>query len=297
MSLSHIHRNKAFRIGGVSLVHIYFQDDTEAHKWLQFVSVHPLGTELHSYIQFFSEKGIFVTLEERYLGDIHRLLSDVFYTFLIEEKLRDGLEQTIREKFLFEEQEEVDAILDIASSIVEGEMELGSSNGFKEAKAAIAEAIQVVLTEEKSFSFESIAMFRLKEFFESLEHYAGLAIDEYKLEQDYQSFIATLRDFLNKRQSQLPTIHLVHQESFSFFDASFRKLEKEDFQRMMDRRLLGGYPIYIDSTALAPLISIAPERLYVYTDDAEDGLIQTIRRVFEERTVIRSVQSFRRTLI
>ncbi|MGX2960828.1 sporulation protein YtxC [Peribacillus sp. JNUCC 23] len=277
------------------MVHIYFQDDTEAHKWLQFVSVHPLGAELHSYIQFISEKGIVVTLEERHLVDIHRLLSDVFYTFLIEEKLRDGLEQTIREKFLFEEQEEVDAILDIASSIVEGEMKADSSKEFKEAKAAIAEAIQVVLTEEKSFSFESIAMFRLKEFFEYLEHYAGLAIDEYKLEQDYQSFIATLRDFLNKRQSQLPIIHLVHQESFAFFDESFRKLEKEDFQRMMDRRLLGGYPIYIDSTALAPLISIAPERLYVYTDEAEDGLIQTIRRVFEERTVIRPVQSFRGT--
>ncbi|MFJ7974651.1 sporulation protein YtxC [Peribacillus sp. NPDC096379] len=277
------------------MVHIYFQDDTEAHKWLQFVSVHPLGAELHSYIQFISEKGIVVTLEERHLVDIHRLLSDVFYTFLIEEKLRDGLEQTIREKFLFEEQEEVDAILDIASSIVEGEMKADSSKEFKEAKAAIAEAIQVVLIEEKSFSFESIAMFRLKEFFEYLEHYAGLAIDEYKLEQDYQSFIATLRDFLNKRQSQLPIIHLVHQESFAFFDESFRKLEKEDFQRMMDRRLLGGYPIYIDSTALAPLISIAPERLYVYTDEAEDGLIQTIRRVFEERTVIRPVQSFRGT--
>lgn len=277
------------------MVHIYFQDDTEAHKWLQFVSVHPLGAELHSYIQFISEKGIVVTLEERHLVDIHRLLSDVFYTFLIEEKLRDGLEQTIREKFLFEEQEEVDAILDIATSIVEGEMKADSNKGFKEAKAAIAEAIQAVLIEEKSFSFESIAMFRLKEFFEYLDHYAGLAIDEYKLEQDYQSFIATLRDFLNKRQSQLTTIHLVHQESFAFFDESFRKLEKEDFQRMMDRRLLGGYPIYIDSTALAPLISIAPERLYVYTDEAEDGLIQTIRRVFEERTVIRPVQSFRGT--
>ncbi|MGE8078553.1 sporulation protein YtxC [Peribacillus loiseleuriae] len=279
------------------MVHIYFLDDIEARKWLQFVSVHPLGAELHSYIQFVSEEGIFITVEEQHLNDVHRLLSDVFYTFLVEEKLRDGLEQAIREKFLFEEQEEVEAILDIAASIVEGEMKLGSSNGFEEAKAAIAESIQVVLTEEKSFSFESIATFRLKGFFESLEHYAGLAIDEYKLEQDYQNFIATLRDFLNKRQSQLRTIHLVHQESFSFFDESFRKLEKEDLTRMMDRRLLGGYPIYIDSTALAPLISIAPERLYVYTDDAEDGLIQTIRRVFEERTIIRPIQSFSRTLI
>ncbi|MBA9025843.1 MULTISPECIES: putative sporulation protein YtxC [Bacillaceae] len=278
------------------MVHIYFQNDTEACKWLQFVSVHPLGAELHSYIQFVSEEGIIITVEERHLDDVHRLLSDVFYTFLVEEKVRDGLEHTIREKFLFEEQDEVDAILDIAASIVEGEMKVGSSAGFKEAKAAIAESIQDVLTEAKSFSFESIATFRLKGFFESLEHYAGLAIDEYKLEQDYQNFIATLRDFLNKRQSQLQTVHLVHQENFAFFDESYQRLEKDDFTRMMDRRLLGGYPIYIDSTALAPLISIAPERLYVYTDDAEDGLIQTIRRVFEERTIIRPVQSFSSTL-
>ncbi|MGG1686122.1 sporulation protein YtxC, partial [Pseudalkalibacillus sp. NRS-1564] len=39
----------------------------------------------------------------------------------------------------------------------------------------------------------------------------------------------------------------------------------------------------IDSEILFPLLLLAPEEVCIYTDDSDEGLVQTIRNVFEER--------------
>ena len=68
----------------------------------------------------------------------------------------------------------------------------------------------------------------------------------------------------------------MYRDAFHFYDHSFRKLERYEITDMIDRQLLlSKSSIYIDPVTLAPLLSIAPERLYIYTDDTEQGLIQT----------------------
>ena len=44
-----------------------------------------------------------------------------------------------------------------------------------------------------------------------------------------------------------------------------------------------GAPMYIDSHLLAPLISIAPETVELYTDKPEHMMSRTIQNVFQER--------------
>ncbi|GAJ99351.1 hypothetical protein JCM19055_2345 [Geomicrobium sp. JCM 19055] len=38
---------------------------------------------------------------------------------------------------------------------------------------------------------------------------------------------------------------------------------------------------------ISPIASVAPKRLYVYTD-CDDGVIQTLRNIFQERINLRS---------
>lgn len=278
------------------MVHIHFQSETEALKLLEYVSVHPLGTELIEYIHFQPEQGLFVTMKDKYARKILALLSDVFYSFLLEDKLLAWLESILRDKFYYRENEEINAIIEIACSIMEGEEKGDKRQIFEHEKKIIHEGLQSFLDERISFSFDSFATFRLKSFYESLVPYVEAAIDEYKLEQDYQNFIATLRDFLYKRESKMEVIHLLHHNGFHFFDERFKKLDKSEIFKMVDRKLLAENPIYIDSTALAPLISIAPKHLFLYTDELEDGLVLTISRIFEERTAIQSVSLFNSNL-
>ena len=119
---------------------------------------------------------------------------------------------------------------------------------------------------------------------ERLQHYVELAIDEYKLEQEYQNFVQMLRDCVASKQPKLSVIHLVHQPpSFLFFDEKLCEITAGELKQLIDRNLIISQPMYIDSSLLAPLVSISPNIIYLYTDHEDDGMIQTIQNVFQER--------------
>ncbi|WP_158555871.1 sporulation protein YtxC [Peribacillus glennii] len=277
------------------MVYIHFQSETEALKLLEYVSVHPLGTELDEYIHFKPEHGLIITVKDNNLPNLLSLLSDVFYAFLLEAKLPAWLESILRNKFFYREHEEIDAIIEIACSILDDGQDGDRLRVFEQEKTIIYEGLRTFFADRISFSFDSFATFRLKSFYDSLIAHVESAIDEYKFEQDYQSFIAALRDFLFKQESKMESLHLLHHNGFSFFDDNYRRLDKREIFKLIDRKLLSQNPVYVDRAVLAPLISIAPAHLFLYTDVLEDGLVQTITRIFEERTIIRPLTAFGQT--
>ncbi len=54
----------------------------------------------------------------------------------------------------------------------------------------------------------------------------------------------------------------------------------------MDRQLLANHPVYVDSAVIAPLLSIAPEKIFLYTNEEEEALVRTLRNIFEERIAV-----------
>lgn len=273
---------------------ISFQNDSEALKLLDFVSVHPLGAEFRPYIRFLPQQGMHVDMTESSGEKWLILLRDSFHSFLLEEKTLSVLEQIIVGKFFYREREEIEAIIEIASSIIEGERSANGDAAFRTEKRSIEQGLQSILEGRVSFSFDSFTTFRLKSFQHSLEKYVVKAIDEYKLEQDYQNFIATLRDCLFGQEPKLTKLHLVNRDGFHFYDQGFTKLDRPRINSLIDRRLLAKSSLFLDTVILAPLLSIAPVNLYIYTDDKEEGLIQTISRIFEERATVLPLSSFSR---
>ncbi|MGE7758940.1 sporulation protein YtxC [Peribacillus sp. NPDC097895] len=271
---------------------ILFQNDSEALKLLNFVSVHPLGAEFRPYIQFLPQQGMHMDMTKSSGDKWLILLRDAFHSFLLEEKTLPILEQIIVGKFFYREREEIEAILEIASSIIEGERAKNEEKTFSTEKRSIEVGLQSILEGQVSFSFDSFTTFRLKSFQHSLEKYVVKAIDEYKLEQDYQNFIATLRDCLHGQESKLRKLHLVNCDGFQFYDQEYSKLDRPKINSLIDRRLLAKSSLFLDTVILAPLLSIAPENLCIYTDDKEEGLIQTISRIFEERATVLPLSSF-----
>lgn len=58
---------------------------------------------------------------------------------------------------------------------------------------------------------------------------------------------------------------------------------------MIDRKLLFNHPVYVDSATIAPLLSIAPATIFLYTEEPDQPLIRTIVNIFEERVSIKPV--------
>jgi putative sporulation protein YtxC len=223
-------------------------------------------------------------------------VKNAFYEFIIKIKRDDWFREMLKERYYYEDPEEQQQIIEIIYSVLEGQrVELALLLKEKNEEPKIKQAVDEVFINHVSFSFDSFYKFRLRPYLEMLESYVEISIDEYKMEQEYQMFVQTLREFLADREPKIETLHLLFDEEITFYNAQFEEIKRGELTRMIDRKLLFNHPIYVDSASIAPLLSIAPTTILIYTNDCEAPLVRTIKNIFEERVTIKSYDGLRNT--
>ncbi|MEH7248780.1 putative sporulation protein YtxC [Neobacillus niacini] len=255
---------------------------------------------LLEYLRFNPNNQDILLLEDRHIVKISEnkveveAVKDAFYQFIVKIKLDDWFRAILQQQYYYEDLEEQQHIMEIIYSVLEGQRKdlaiLIKENGDV---SKIREVIDEIFQEHVSFSFDSFLKFRMRPYFKMLESYVEISIDEYKMEQEYQIFIHTLRDFLSGREPKMDTLHLLFDEEITFFDEQFMEIKRGDLVRMIDRKLLFNHPVYVDSASIAPLLSIAPKRILLYTKTPEEPLVRTIKNIFEERVTIKTYKGLR----
>lgn len=242
---------------------------------------------------FQNQKQYFLSIDINLLSNTD--IQEGFIQFILLKKRLDWVRDILNEYFYYKEESEQNNILDIVIEMFNGEREeLTNIIGVINDEEMIQEAVFSLLEQHESVSFDSLLKFRLKAYFERLIHYVEMAIDEYKMEQEYQVFVQMLRDYLAKREPKMKIVRIYFEGYGKFFDEHFKEITKKDMNELMDRRLLTNHPVYIDSVTIAPLLSIAPTTIYVYIDSEENGLIRTLRNIFEERIILLKKEQFAR---
>ncbi len=72
-----------------------------------------------------------------------------------------------------------------------------------------------------------------------------MAIDEYKMEQDYQVYIQMLRDYIYKRERKKKVVHIYMEKCSVFYDKDFQKISSDVLTNLLDKRLLTNHPTII----------------------------------------------------
>lgn len=276
------------------MIEIIFQNIGDAKRFHHFLQMSLLSSDLrnHDILLFEDQHKVSVKME-RVNQEHMSLVKKSFYHFIIEIKQNDWFRMILEDHYYYKDPEEQEQILDIIQSILEGNrIELVNVIDDLEQDQRLEEVIDRMFSENVSFSFDSFVRFRMRPFMEQLEKYVEVSIDEYKMEQDYQMFIQTLRDFLAGRKTKFSHLHLLMDDEVCFYDDQLYEIKRADLIKMIDRKLLSNHPVYVDSVTIAPLLSIAPSVIYLYTDDLEQPLVRTIRNIFEERVVVKSMNSF-----
>ncbi|ARA98848.1 putative sporulation protein YtxC [Geobacillus thermodenitrificans] len=277
------------------MIEIHFDEASEAEKlfWLLNKRKQDACPLFHAAYDGCKTVAVYIHGEEKHVLEEHIIPAmTAFVRRVVEDRL---LLSIISDVFYFRDVEEQQQILALAHSFLEGERRDYRKGGEFAASRAVLlrSAFASFLRDGLSFSFSSFVTFRLKSYMERLQHYVELAIDEYKLEQEYQNFVQMLRDCLATRTPQWPRLYLVHDPPhFLFYDSSRRELSMAEVKQMIDRHLVFSQPMYIDSSVLAPLISLAPAEIELYTDHPDDGMVQTMQNVFQERLRLRRRADF-----
>ncbi|MGM0903416.1 MAG: putative sporulation protein YtxC [Bacillota bacterium] len=276
------------------MIEIIFQKDHDARRMYGHIIGQLPEVQLENgIIQIDKDRKIIKILTKNMPKTAFHTIKESVYEFIALKKRDDWFREILSERFFYTDPNEQEQILEIIYSVIEGSREdLANFLQETDEKKYVFQAIDEFFKGSVSFSFDSFVVFRLKPFFDKLQNYVEVAIDEYKLEQEYQMFVQTLREFLLGRPAQQETIHLILDEETAFYNNDFIEMKRNELIKGIDRKLLGNHPIYVDSVTIAPLLSMAPSNIYLYTNQPEQPLIRTLRNIFEERVKISPVTAF-----
>ncbi|MGG3469697.1 putative sporulation protein YtxC [Neobacillus pocheonensis] len=278
------------------MVEIIFQSKMDAMKFYNHL-LKCLNNKLDSEnILLFEDRHIVKILNGFFSDDFFSKVKSAFFEFITIIKRDDWFCDILKDHYFYEDQEEQQQILEIIYSVLEGQRE-EIKGLLKETveEPNIRAAIDHIFQDNVSFSIDSLLKFRLRSYLQLLETYVEIAIDEYKMEQEYQMFVHMLRGFLANREPKMEILHILFDDEITFYNEQLVEMKRGELTRMIDRKLLVNHPVYVDSASIAPLLSIAPTSIFIYTKNADEPLVRTIKNIFEERVSIHSYEVLRET--
>jgi len=275
--------------GGFGLFFLYMQRERDRDFVLNYVKTHENNAD---WIEK-NQSGLAARFPDDRKERAIQLLRDGIKALILEKKRTEWWMGMLEEEFFYKDPSEQMEIINIAHSIADGKRDdLPLDREWSGTNQRLEEALAELIGRNLTFSLEAFIQFRLRSYREKMGAILEAAIDEYKLEQDYQMFLQYLRDFLKGRRPLMTRVHILDGDQCKFFDEWFRPIPTEELERYIDRKLLSSHPVYVDSTTIAPLISIAPEEIYYYTRNQEKGIVKTLKNIFEEKLKICSPESF-----
>lgn len=226
---------------------------------------------------------------------IQPMLSRVFADYILATFERTWLHEILTDTFYYEDEDEMTAIVSLFYLIMNGKRaDLPNAKSIPSRQGLIEDAVNSLLEDsfkkELSFSFDSFLKFRMKEYRECIATYIEMAIDEYKLEQDYQSFIENLRSFLVRKKPMMSVLHIVYTNKPVFYDERFRLIHEEQITKAMNNTSFFSHQSLMEPTLLQPLLTFAPKEVILYADNDVTGLLYTLKNIFQERLSIRSLK-------
>ncbi|MGG0236983.1 putative sporulation protein YtxC [Bacillus rhizoplanae] len=243
------------------------------------------------------EQMVIVHIPIQELCYIDRVVIPVLVQYIINTKQDEWISDILKEKFYYEEREERIQILHMAHSILNGKRKgLNDAPSKQRGKELVVSSLRGWMHDEMSFSFEAYIRFRLRKYNEFLYRTTEMAIDEYKLEQEYQMFVETLRQQVSSRKSRLSCLHLVFDDSFIFYDEKGARLKQDKLVQYIEEELLSQKGLYIDPNIMAPLLSISPKTIHLYTKEQDHNMIVTIQNVFQERVQLYALHEFEKNV-
>ncbi|UCZ52240.1 putative sporulation protein YtxC [Bacillus shivajii] len=219
-------------------------------------------------------------------------VASVLTNVTIKEKLPLWLRDWVKEGFYYEDPYEVEAIVEYAKQLfLKGSNEVPLKVSFKKWQHGIYKLYDQFIYHSLQFSFDSFLRFRLREKKEELVEVVEKAIDEYKLEHDYQVMVASCRDYLQAHEPRIHTIHLLLDQSIAMYDNHGRQITEDELRKWCSNEISFEAPLPFSEWVISPTVSLAPKKLIIYPNHNYEGLLQTLFSIFEERIEIRSEEN------
>lgn len=275
--------------GGNRVIEIFFNEPIDAAYVYDRLQKRLKNQSRPYFLRKHKMNTILITFPQNTEELIKSILVPTLVQFILLQKEDKWIQSILHTSFFYEEVEQ-QQIIPIAQSLLRGtRRSVPNQKKIRKSKQLITNAIIQYVKDGISFSFDSFITFRLKEYNKQLAYVCEIAIDEYKLENEYQNLIENLRQQVLKSDSLIPNVHIVYDGKFSVYDHLLLPISKEllkEYGKGVKNRE------YIDNELIVPLAAIAPKIIHLYTATVDLALIVTLQNIFQERVHIHTLQDF-----
>jgi putative sporulation protein YtxC len=267
------------------LLTILFEDRDEAMFVYERLLIKKIASFHYMKVKL-EESKVIVSCKKHVKTCLKNIIVPTLVEFVVTIKEAKWMSSLLQKQFYYEDEVEIDHIIEIAKDILYGKQRGDVELDFiSSRKKKVANTLENFLSFSVSFSIEAFFQFRLKSYIHHLLLVTQRAIDEYQLEQEYQVFIDELRTKVNESEGKLSVVHVVYDGGFTLYDNSYQLIEGN----MMDKI---DEEMEIDTDVLAPLVYLSPHKVYLYAATIDVPLIVTVMNVFQDRVKVRDLQDF-----
>lgn len=202
------------------------------------------------------------------------------------------INHVVKRYYYFKNKEEIRKIVQLTQSIISGEDEdLGHILKDKKPRNKLT-SIFNENEENGVIHFDSIVNFRMQPYQKELIEVVGLAIDEFKREEEYQTFVQSLREFIEKKKSKCSVIHVLQGTNFTFYNSSGVPIRDRELKAMIKKEPMYIFGLDEEEINLTPLIAMAPEQIRIYGNDPSEPKTHAIINIFQERVSFEPLEKF-----
>lgn len=235
-----------------------------------------------------TEKRFFLSIDGFSKGDqeAEQAITSVLTNTTVTIYFTKWMKKYLQETFYYDDEQEIQAIMETAKTMFfpslsyQGEMVTISLMQWQQ---EIHNKIAPFIEENISFSFDSFLSFRLQTSKEQILDLVEKAIDEYRMEMDYQMMLQKCRDFLSNQKPRVETVYVSMKATIQFFDKDRQEISFEQVCRWLEAVTPFEQYLPIHERMIGPLVSMAPKKILIESKECNDDLYHTLRNIFEER--------------
>jgi len=199
-------------------------------------------------------------------------------------RFNDLIRQIIRKRYFYTEHEEIERICILTRLVIsERYYQTYLFKGFPSVQDYIYSILDEMMEESFPVHFDSLVTFSLQPLSECLIEAVGYGIDEMKREEEHQNFIQSIRDFIMQRKPKIRILHIIQGKDFSFYKENGQRYRIHELKVLMQNEPLYIFGLDDNEMHLSPVITLLPEKIYIYGDHPSEAKTLTLINIFQER--------------
>ncbi|MGP4041627.1 putative sporulation protein YtxC [Gracilibacillus sp. D59] len=263
------------------MLEVYFEQDNEAEVFYQLAK----QVDQWKATRKRTKKNLVQLhlLEDLNWGERKNQLAPLLSMVFIQCRELPMIQHILMKKYYFSSEEEIERITAIARSLLEKDESVYEDRIHQHELRDTLTTIFSMQIDASFIRFDSIVHFRLHHYIDQLTEMVGLAIDEFKREEEYQDFIHSIREFVRRKSPEEEVVHVLQGERFQIFRDNGELYTIEDLQQVKSRFPLFIFGLEQEEWDISPLIMLAPNHIHMYGEDQTESRTHTIMTIFQER--------------